>query len=276
MESSLQAVMARRDLLRVLVASELRSAIARSRIGWLWWFLDPVLMMLVYWGIVVGVFDRGAERYAPYPAFLFAALITWKHFSTSVTRSLSLLRGRERLIKAIPFPTIVLPLSLVCSGFVYFAFGFVVLVVVTLLFPASRHSGNYLPMLQAPFLMLAQFAITAGVTMVLSCLGVLFEDLKLLAAHALRITFYLSPGLFGLDMVEEKLHELPAPWGDVAYWAYLANPFAILFSGYRDAVVYGNFVPWQWWLILAAQSALALWGGYRIYRFYDRRVIKFL
>ena len=56
MISSLTNIVARRDLLKELVVSELRRSTAGSKLGWLWWFFDPVLMMLVYWGIVAGLF----------------------------------------------------------------------------------------------------------------------------------------------------------------------------------------------------------------------------
>jgi ABC-type polysaccharide/polyol phosphate export permease len=277
MLSNVQNIMARRDLLKALVVSELQSSVAQSKLGWIWWFLDPILMMLVYWGVVVGLFDRGAERYAPYPVFLFTALITWKHFSTAVGRSLSLLRSRERLIKGIPFPTVVLPLSIVFSGFAYFLFGFTVLLLSTLLWPCERHSGAFLPMLQIPFLMIFQLAVTAGAAMALSCFGVLFEDLRLFSTHALRVGFYLSPGLFGIDLVSERLRaSLAPPWGDAVFAIYMANPFAVLITGYRDSILYGQFIPMHWWGILFVESVILLWGGYRIYQYYDRRVIKFL
>ncbi len=277
MLSTLPNVLARRDLLMALVRSELRSSVARSKLGWIWWFLDPVLMMLVYWAVVVGLFRRGAEHYKPYPAFLFAALIRWKHCSTAVNRSLSLLRSRERLIKSVPFPTVVLPLSLVFSGFAYFLFGFAVLVGAILIWPSPRHSGELLPILQAPFLMLFQLAVTAGCTMALSCFGVLFEDLRLFMAHALRVGFYVAPGLYGIDLIDDRLHAALNPAAaDLLFGVYMANPFAILITGYREAILYGAFIPFHWWLVLAAEAALLLWAGYRIYQHHDRRVIKFL
>jgi len=277
MLSTLQNVMRRRDLLRALVVSELRSSVARSKLGWVWWFLDPILMMLVYWGIVVGLFRRGAEQYDPYPAFLFAALITWKHFSTAVNRSLSLLRSRERLIKSVPFPTIILPLSVVFSGFVYFLFGFLVLLVFVVASPSAHHSGELLPVLQVPFLMLFQLAVTAGFTMALSCFGVLFEDLRLFATHILRVGFYISPGLYGIDLIERRLDVTLSPaLADVLFGLYMANPFAILITGYRDAVLFGNYIPGHWWAVLFVESVVLLVVGYRIYQYHDRRVIKFL
>ncbi len=277
MLSDFRNISKRRDLLWALVRTELEASVARSRLGWIWWFLDPVLMMLIYWGIVAGLFGRGAERYEPYPLFLFTALITWKHFATSVTRSLGLLRSRERLIKSIPFPTMVLPLSVVFSGFAYFLFGFIVLIAVMLAWPCARHSGELLPLLQVPLLMGMQLVVTAGAALALTCLGALFEDLRLFASHALRVGFYLSPTLFGVDLIQERMSKLaPGAGGEALFTVYMMNPFAVLITGYREAMMYGNFLPPHWWLILTAESLLLFWIGYRIYQYYDRRVIKFL
>jgi ABC-type polysaccharide/polyol phosphate export permease len=277
MLSTYRNILARRDLLKVLVRSELEASVARSKLGWIWWFLDPVLMMLIYWGIVVGLFGRGAERYSPYPVFLFTALITWKHFATVTTRSLSLLRSRERLIKSIPFPTMVLPLSVVFSGFAYFLFGFAILITVMLIWPCERHSGELLPLIQVPVLMAAQLTVTAGAALALTCLGALYEDLRLFASHALRVGFYISPTLFGVDLIESRLRATTAaPTADALFAVYMLNPFAILITGYREAMMFGRFMPPLWWPVLFVESILLFWVGYRVYQFYDRRVIKFL
>jgi ABC-type polysaccharide/polyol phosphate export permease len=277
MLSTLPNVLARRDLLRALTASELQRSVAGSRLGWLWWFFDPVLMMLVYWAIVVGLFGHGDDRYAPYPLFLFCALVTWKHFSTAVGRAMTLLRGSERLIKSVAFPTVVLPLSVVFSGFVYFLAGFGVLLLACVVWPSPHHTGSLLPILQVVPLMLLQIAITAGVCMAMSCYGALLQDLRLFVTHVLRVGFYLSPGLYSVDSIREKLAKVASgPWADAAFALYMANPFALLITGYRDAVLYGRYVPLHWWPVLLAEAALVLWWGYRVYQHHDRRVIKFL
>ena len=277
MISNLANVIARRDLLHELVVSELRRSVAGSKLGWIWWFFDPVLMMLVYWASVAGLCGRSADDYAPYPLFLFCALVTWKHFATAVARALTILRGNERLIKSVSFPTVVLPLSVVFSGFIYFLAGFVMLLLANMIWSSPKHSGSYWTVLQVAPLMVFQLAITAGVCMAMSCYGALLQDLRLFVTHVLRVGFYVSPGLYGIDAIERKLTEsCGAPWDQVLYAVYMANPFAILISGYRDAVLFGATVPLHWWLVLAVEAALILWFGYRIYQHHDRRVIKFL
>jgi ABC-type polysaccharide/polyol phosphate export permease len=286
MISNVTNLLARRDLLRELVRSELRSSTAETKLGWLWWFLDPLLLMLIYWAIVVGILGRGKEQYAPYPVFLLCAIITWKHFASAAGTSTKILRVKEPLIKAIPFPTMVLPLSQVLSNFLFFSFGIAVVFVASILAGGKNHSGDYAPLVQVPALMVLQIVIVAGFALPLSCFGVLLTDLSGLIVHLLRIGFYVSPGLFGIDMVKDALKRLDPKAAEIAWLpenlsailfsVYMLNPFAILITGYRNAIFYGQYLEGRYWLILAVEAVILFFIGYRIFQHYDRRVIKFI
>ena len=56
----------------------------------------------------------------------------------------------------------------------------------------------------------------------------------------------------------------------------MLNPFAILIEGYRQAIFYGGLLEGRYWAVLAVESALLFAWAQRVYRYYDRRVIKFL
>jgi len=286
MISNWSNLLARKDLLRELVRSELRSSTAETKLGWLWWFLDPLLLMLIYWAIVVGILGRGKEQYAPYPVFLLCAIITWKHFATAVGTSTKILRSREPLIKAVPFPTMVLPIAQVLSNFLFFSFGIAVVFVAALLIGGKNHSGDYTPLVQVPGLMVLQIIIVAGFALPLSCFGAMLIDLSGLMVHLLRIGFYVSPGLFGIDMVKTALQKLDPKAAEISWLPdqisgtlfsiYMLNPFAILITGYRDAIFYGQYLEGRYWLTLIIEAAVLFFIGYRIFQHYDRRVIKFI
>ena len=57
---------------------------------------------------------------------------------------------------------------------------------------------------------------------------------------------------------------------------YMANPFAMIIGGYRHALFYGTYVPAAWWVALIGEAALVLFLGYKMFQYYDRRIIKFL
>lgn len=270
-------LVARRDLLRELVTSELKVSTAETKLGWIWWLLDPLLMMLIYWAIVTVLMGRGREEYAPYPIFILCALITWKHLSSAASGATGVLRSKQTLIKSVPFPTMVLPLSLVLSGIVYFGFGFVILLSAAMIWPNAQHSGNYFALAQVPLLIALQAIVIVGICLPLSSFGVMFHDLGNIMSHVLRVGFYLSPGLFGIDLVKEALmRHFGETYGPPLFFLYMLNPFAILISGYRSCVFYGEFLPASLWLVLVVEAATFLVIGNMIYQHYDRRVIKFL
>lgn len=274
MTSSFANLVARRDLLRELVASELRSSAQESRLGWLWWLIDPLFTMLIYWFVVVGILGRG-EQYTPYPVFILCALLPFKHFGGSLSSATKVLRSREALIKSIPFPTMVLPLSQVLSGFGYFLFGMVVLLTAALL--AGRPMGASLA--QLPGLMALQLVFVLGVALAVAAFGALVRDLAGFMGHVMRIFFYLCPTLYGVDMVAERFGGgalSGAPFAEMIPRLYMLNPLAILFTGYRDAIFYGTWLAPQHWILFSVQAVAMFAVGYRIFQHYDRRVIKFL
>ena len=74
-------IWSRRRLARYLVQADLHKHGADTLLGNIWWFLDPLLQMVVYVILVSVIFDRGGEDY---PLFIFAAILPWKWFSSSI------------------------------------------------------------------------------------------------------------------------------------------------------------------------------------------------
>lgn len=274
MISNWSNLVARRDLLRELTLAELRAQSQETRLGWLFWLVDPLIMMLIYWAVVVGLFGRGGN-YSPYPVFILCAMLPWKHFTSSLTSSAKILRGRDSLIKAIAFPTMALPLTIVFAGFSNFLFGMVVLLGAAALFQLPL---EFFSLLQILPLMLIQLMLVTGICLSVACFGALVRDLSGFLGHATRMGFYLSPTLYGVDMVAERFTKTDwaGPWAEWIPTLYMLNPFAILFTGYREALFYGRFLEPHWWALLIFESAVLLVGGYLIYQYFDRRVIKFL
>jgi ABC-2 type transport system permease protein len=107
----------------------------------------------------------------------------------------------------------------------------------------------------------------------------MLRDLSVLMSHFLRVLFYVSPTLYGVDMVQQRFGAGAAGDAGLAAWLpklYMLNPFAALITGYREAVFYGHFLRLDFWALIVVQSLLLLWAGYQTYQYFDRRVIKFL
>jgi lipopolysaccharide transport system permease protein len=192
--------------------------------GRLWWLIDPLLTMATYVLLINVVYGAGGDDY---PVFVFTSVIAWKWFSSSVEGSIRLVLGRHWLMKQIPFPRSVLPLSNVLAATVNFGFG--MLAVVLFAIPYGIRPDAALAFL--PVVALVQLPLALGLAYVLSALNVLFRDVENLTQHALRLWFYLSPALYTTALVPERFRPL-----------FELNPFAWILPAYHD-VVLGHRAP---------------------------------
>lgn len=230
-----------------MVSAALKKQNVRTVLGYVWWLLDPLLLMAVYVLLVSVLFKRGGEDY---PVFVLTAVLAWKWFAGGVQQAMSFTVGRESLMRRAAFPRAVLPIAAVSAEALHFAFGLVALAAFAFAFGISPHPVLVL----LPVVVLVQFALTLAVAFFLSALNVFFRDVAKLASHAFRVGFYLSPGLYALSSVPAEYRSL-----------YELNPFATLFPAYR-AIVMEHSVPDATALgAVAGGSLLLLLVGYAFF-----------
>ena len=94
-------IRSRQRLVRYLVQADIRKRGADTLLGNLWWVLDPILQMAVYVVFVTIV----APRTTPdYPLFIFAAILPWKWFTSSMTDATASIVSQGHADQADPVP----------------------------------------------------------------------------------------------------------------------------------------------------------------------------
>jgi ABC-type polysaccharide/polyol phosphate export permease len=231
---SWREVASRRRLIRYLVQADLKKRGADTLLGNVWWILDPLLTMLVYVVLVSVILQSKTEAY---PLFIFCAILPWKWFSSSVATSVTSVTTRERIIKQVAFPKIVLPVAEVAGGVASFVFGLIPLGGMLVLFYANHIS---LSLLYLPIVAAVQLVFTIGVSILASAITVFYRDIGNLTGHLLRIWFYLSPALYGSDQIAKLAANHPQ-----LFAIFNLNPFAGLFESYRNLIYYGKAPEWD-------------------------------
>ena len=257
----LSDLLGRRRLTRYLVGADIKRTHSDTVLGQLWWVIDPLLQMAVYIVLVSIIFQRPTPDYA---LFIFAAILPWKWFTTTLNDATLSVTGRQGLIRQIQFPKIVLPSSAVIAGTWSFLFGLVALGIVYLFFLDRLTAW----VLLIPVIAAVQFLFTMALGILLSSLNAFFRDIQNVLRHVLRLWFYLSPALYSLSLVAE---------GNPTIYALLKlNPFAVLFESYR-AVIWGSepssgvFLPpgppdWLGLLVLTGFSGLLLLSAILVFK----------
>ena len=242
----------RRRLIGYLVRADAKKKGADTLLGNVWWVLDPLLQMLVYVVLVSVIFQRPEEDY---PLFIFAAILPWKWFTSSVNDAIGSIASQDRLIKQVHFPKIVLPTATVVAGILHFAFGLVPLAALLVLVYSKHLSLNlvYLPVIAA-----VQFVFTLAFGYAVAAINVFYRDIANISRHALRLWFYLSPALYGTATLDRIASSHPT-----LIQLFQFNPFYTLFISYRN-VIYGTETgaprapDWLGLLVLSAVSLVFL------------------
>lgn len=231
LRQALAEVTSRRRLIRYLVQAEMKKRGSDTILGNIWWVLDPLLQMGVYLVFVAIIARRPAPDYA---LFIFAAILPWKWFSAVITDASTAVVRQERLIKQIAFPKIVLPVATTTAGVVGFVAGLVPLAILLALHPARINLVVLI--LWLPIIAAVQYVFTIAAAILVAGANVFFRDLGNALGHALRLWWFLSPGLYSLVWMEE----LPVVQQNPIIRTLAGlNPFAVLFESYR-AVIYGT------------------------------------
>lgn len=213
-----------RSLIWNLVVRELKARYRGSMLGFLWSFLNPLLLISVY-TLVFSVYLRfNMENYVVH---LMSGLIPWLWFSSSLLEASGSILAGGNLIKKILFPAEVLPLVVVMSNAVNFLLSLPILMLFVILFKIPIG----LAMLALPLVILIQFVFTVGLAFMFAALCVHYRDIQHLLGNFLTLWFFATPIIYPLKSIPEKLR-----------FTVELNPVAPLIFAYQD-IFYEHHLP---------------------------------
>lgn len=210
-----------REMIISLVHRDLRGRYKGNALGFLWNFINPLLQLVVY-TLVFSVIMRNGIR--DYYLYLFVALIPWIFFSSCISGGCNCIFGSADLVKKIYFPREVLPVSFVTSQFVNMMLSFVVVFVVLLF---SGKGLAILPLLCMPVVMIVEYGLALGMTLLFSALTVYLRDIANILGIITMAWQFLSPVMYGREQVPAKL-----------LWVFDLNPMTPVIEAYRDILYY--------------------------------------
>src|ERR1700741_4344136 len=92
-----------RGLIQSLVARELKARYRGSVLGFFWSFINPLLLLIIYWLVFTVVLPKPGEGVQPYAGFMFCGILPWTWFSASLMEASGSLIAGGNLIKKVLF-----------------------------------------------------------------------------------------------------------------------------------------------------------------------------
>jgi len=231
---------------------ELTTRYLGSITGLAWALLHPLALLGVYHFVFTTVFKTGGFGDASFLLFVAVALWPWLAAQEALQRATVSIPAYGGLIRKVAFPHELAVYAAVAASLVLQFAGYVAVLIVLAVAGEPVHFAGLL--LAVPLWLVMAVAVT-GIALLLAALQVFIRDVEHILMPLLMILMYLTPILYPLTLVPERMR----PW-------VAANPFSWLVERMRDALINGRLAP-QWSDAAAMLVAVALFGaGLAVFR----------
>lgn len=266
MHHGLRNIFRHRVLIQSLVVRELKARYRGSVGGYLWSFLNPLLLLTVYTIVFTTIFEPSqAADVQPYALFLFCGLLPWTWFAASLTDATNSLIAGGNLIKKLIFPAEVLPVVSVLANGVHYLLGLPIYLAFWLIFKPEGLSVHFLWL---PLVIFTQLILSLGLGLILAALAVHFRDIRDILANALTLWFFLTPIIYSRSFLQELATAEDAGWVSKGVATFLdLNPMTHIMDGYHYSIFEGTLINWKRLPVTLAVAFVILWVGYW---FFDR------
>jgi lipopolysaccharide transport system permease protein len=220
-----------RELIRNMVARDLKARYKNSILGYFWSLLNPLMTMLIFW-LVFSVLLR--NDIPMFPIFLLVGLLPWNFAVTSVSGGMRAIIDNSNLVKKVYFPREILPITVVLANLVNYllALPVMLLVMAGIQLTVLHHLQFSWTFAFLPVILMIQIVFLFGVTLFLSTIAIFFRDTTHIIDIFIQLWIFLTPVFYSLEAVTQ---------GNViaAKAVRWLNPMASLVDFYRD-ILYGQ------------------------------------
>lgn len=245
--------------------AELKSEVADSFLSWLWWFLDPLLYMLVYAFIAVVVFK---SKVPYFPVFVFLGLNTWQFFSKTVKASVKLVSAKKMIVTKVYVPKYMF----VFEKIGVYGFKMIVsnlLVVITMIGYQVPLTWRVLWIIPISIVLVV---VTFGISTIICHFGVFVEDLLNVITVVLQLGFYLSGIFYSIESIGKVVTgRVPDPYGSMLV---KFNPLALIITDLRRVMLYGQNPHWVMLLAWFCAGLLMSFIGVKIIYKFENSYVK--
>jgi ABC-2 type transport system permease protein len=208
-------------LTRILALTQFKLRYLDSALSYLWCVARPFTMFAVLYVVFtqLGRFNQGIPHYHLY---LLTSIVLWTFFAEATATGVGSLVSRGGLLRKLPVPHLVIPLSVVARALLDLGMNLIALFVFVFAAGLTPRVG----WLELPLLIAMLAVFVTGATMLLSALYVRYRDVNQLWMVVSQALFFFTPIFYGISA-------LPGDLRTVA----LFNPLASLFTEARHALI---------------------------------------
>jgi lipopolysaccharide transport system permease protein len=211
-----------RELFLVLAWRDLSVRYRQTAIGVVWAVLRPLLTMAVLTVVFGRVAKLPSDGAVPYALLVFAGMLPWNLFATSLSDASNSLISNANLISKVYFPRLIVPSASLATGLADLLIS-LVLMFGLMVYYRFVPSWNLLAL---PLFTLLGVLATLGPGLWITALNVKYRDFRYVIPFVVQFGLYLSPVGFSSSVVPERWRLL-----------YSLNPMVGVIDGFRWSIL---------------------------------------
>lgn len=243
-----------RELFYILSWRDIKVRYKQTVIGAAWGVVRPLLTMIIFTFVFGKLGKLEASNSVPYPILVFAGLLPWQFFATSISEASNSLIGNSNLITKVYFPRVIIPASSIIVNLVDLGITFILLILVMAIF-------KYVPPIQVlllPFFVILAFLISFGAGLYITALNVKYRDFRYIIPFIVQLGIYVTPVGYSSSVIAERYSE------QLRFW-YSLNPMVGVIDGFRWCIT-GEPLYMPGFIMSIGITIFFLWIGVRYFR----------
>ncbi len=218
----LKLIVKQRSLILSMAKREVASRYIGSMLGFIWNFINPLVLIGVFWFVFSMGFKIKPVEDVPFVIWFTAGLAVWNLFSEIVGSAPGAVVGYTNLIKKTIFPSQILPFVKIISCLITHIIYILILLGLFLYYEMDMS----LYFFQAFYYLFCMVIFTLGLSWAVSSLNVFLRDVGQMITVILQVGFWATPIFWNIDMMPERFHVF-----------IKINPMFYIVQGYRDSFI---------------------------------------
>ena len=207
------------DLILYRANAQLKSEVDRAYLGMIWWVLEPVLYLGIFYIVFEWGLRSGGDDFVP---FLLCGLVAWKWLDSTVRTSSAVIINNASIMNSVYLPKIVFPLIVILSN----SYKFFIILFLLLLFLILYGIPVTIVWLALPLIVLIEFILVCALSILSAVLVPFVADIKHVINYGMTFLFFSSGIFFDISRMRPDVQEVMN-----------FNPVLVLIDCYRSILL---------------------------------------
>ncbi len=219
----IRLIFLQRHLILSMAKREVATQYVGSLLGFTWTFINPLVMIVVFWVVFSVGFRVQPTNNVPFVVWLTSGMAPWFIFSDIVSGSAGVIVSNASLIKKTLFQSQILPVIKIISSLITHSV-FLIVLIALIIFQKMPFSFYYF---QFCYYLFCLSTLALGLSWAVCALNPFLRDISQIVGVVLQIGFWATPILWDINIMPSKLQIV-----------LKANPMYYIVQGYRESFIY--------------------------------------